>query len=170
MADDAEAAYLEFVASNHGRLLRTARLLAAGDAHWAEDLVQTAFTKLYVHWNRVSRTDDARPYADRVLLNTFLDERRRMWRRRESSTAELADAAPAPPPDPDDRLVLLDALGRMPRRQRAAVVLRYFADLDVAAAAGLMGCSEGTIKSQTARGLDKLRDLVGDRELMEGTR
>lgn len=170
MADDADAAYLEFVASNHRRMLRTARLLAAGDAHWAEDLVQTALTKLYVHWNRVRRADDSRQYADRVLLNAFLDERRRMWRRRESSTAVLADAAPGAHADPDDRMVLLGALAQMPRRQRAVLVLRYFADLDVAGAARLMGCSEGTVKSQTARGLDKLRDLVGDRELMEGPR
>ena len=170
MADDPDAAYLEFVASNHRRMLRTARLLAGGDAHWAEDLVQTALTKLYVHWKRVSKTDDSRQYADRVLLNAFLDERRRMWRRRESSTAVLADAAPDVYADPDDRMVLLRALAQMPRRQRAVLVLRYFADLDVAGAAQLMGCSEGTVKSQTARGLDKMRDLVGDLELMEGTR
>jgi RNA polymerase sigma-70 factor (sigma-E family) len=170
MATEPDGPYLDFVAAHHSRMLRTARLLAAGDTHWAEDLVQTALIKMYVHWARVRTTSDPRHYADRILVNAFLDERRRLWRRRESSTDVLADATPAADGDPDVRVLLLDALAQVPRRQRAALVLRYFADLDVATTARLMGCTEGTIKSQTARGLDKLRDLVGDLELMEGTR
>ncbi len=154
--------FLEFVATNRGRMLRTARLLTAGDAHGAEDLVQTALTRLYVHWNKVSRADGPSRYADRTLLNVFIDERKRLWRHRETSTAQLADAEPAPGPDHADRLTVLAALAKLPRRQRATVVLRYFRDLDVASVADLMGCSEGNVKSQTSRGLDKLRDLIAE--------
>jgi RNA polymerase sigma-70 factor (sigma-E family) len=154
--------YADYLRSHYGRMLRTARLLAGGDVHWAEDLVQTACTKLYVHWGKVRQGDGAASYADRILINVFIDERRRFWRRRETSTDELLDAVPATGPDHADRLTLLDALGRLPRRQRAVVVLRYFRDLDVATVAVLMDCSEGTVKSQTARALGKLRDLIDD--------
>jgi RNA polymerase sigma-70 factor (sigma-E family) len=154
--------FLEYVAAHRGRMLRTARLLAGGDHHWAEDLVQTALTKLYVHWGKVRRAEGVSSYADRILINAFIDERRRFWRSRESSTAEFDEPAPARGPDHSDRLTVLDALARLPRRQRAVVVLRYFQDLDVAAVARVMDCSEGTVKSQTARALTKLRDLIDD--------
>jgi len=162
MTADRDTEFLEYVSSNRGRMLRTARLLAGGDAHWAEDLVQTALTKLYVNWHKVHQDDGAARYADRILLNTFLEERRRFWRHRETVTAELRDADPAPGPDQADRLTVLAALAELPKRQRASVVLRYFRDLDIAAVADLMGCSPGTVKSQTARGLDKLRQLIDD--------
>jgi RNA polymerase sigma-70 factor (sigma-E family) len=154
--------YAEYLRGHYGRMLRTARLLTSGDVHWAEDLVQTACTKLYVHWGKVRQGDGAASYADRILINVFIDERRRFWRRRETSTAELLDAVTATGPDDADRLTVLDALTRLPRRQRAVVVLRYFRDLDVATVAVLMDCSEGTVKSQTARALGKLRDLIDD--------
>lgn len=160
MSRDTE--FLEYVIAQRGRMLRTARLLAGGDHHWAEDLVQTALTKLYVHWGKVRQAEGASSYADRILINAFIDERRRFWRSRETSTAELSDPQPSTGPDPADRLTVLDALARLPRRQRAVVVLRYFQDLDVAAVARVMDCSEGTVKSQTARALAKLRDLIDD--------
>jgi RNA polymerase sigma-70 factor (sigma-E family) len=160
MTQDEE--YLEFVAGHRSRMLRTARLLTSGDAHWAEDLVQIALTKLYVHWRKVRQAEGASSYADRILVNAFIDERRRLWRRRETATADILDAAPAPGPDQADRLTVLDALAQLPKRQRAAVVLRYFRDLDTATVAELMGCSQGTVKSQTARGLEKLRDLINE--------
>lgn len=157
-----DSEFLEFVVAHRGRMLRTARLLAGGDRHWAEDLVQTALTKLYVHWGKVRSNEGPARYADRILVNAFIDERRRLWRHRETSTAELADPDPSPGPDQADRLTVLAALARLPRRQRAVVVLRYFQDLDVSSAAQLLGCSEGTIKSQTARGLQTLRNLVSE--------
>jgi RNA polymerase sigma-70 factor (sigma-E family) len=157
---DRDAEFLEYVSAHRGRMLRTARLLAAGDAHWAEDLVQVALTKLYIHWGKVRREDGAARYADRILVNAFLDERRRMWRHREASTEELRDPDPAPGPDQAERLSVLDALSKLPRRQHAVVVLRYFRDLDVHSTAELMGCSEGTVKSQTSRALATLRELL----------
>jgi DNA-directed RNA polymerase specialized sigma24 family protein len=101
---DRDAEYLEYVTGHRGRMLRTARLLTAGDTHWAEDLVQVALTKLYVHWSKVRREDGAAPYADRILVNAFFDERRRMWRRKESTTEQMYDAAPPPGQDPAERL------------------------------------------------------------------
>jgi len=124
--------------------------------------VQTALTKLYVHWRKVRHQDGPARYADRILVNTFIDERQRLWRQRETSSDRLLDAEPVRGVDQADRLAVLDALGKLPRRQRAAVVLRYFRDLDVAATAELMGCSEGTVKSQTSRGLATMRDLIDD--------
>ena len=159
---DRDTEFLAFDAAHRARLLRTARLLTAGDSHGAEDLVQTTLTRLYVHWPKVRQADGPARYADRALVNVFVDERRRLWRRRETSTAVLLDAAAASEPDQADRLTVLNALRRLPRRQRAAVVLRYFSDFDVATVADLMGCSQGTVKSQTARGIDRLRDLLAD--------
>ncbi|GAA0575494.1 SigE family RNA polymerase sigma factor [Kribbella sandramycini] len=159
---DRETEFLEYVTAHRGRMLRTARLLASGDAHWAEDLVQVALTRLYVHWAKVRREEGAERYADRILINAFLDERRRMWRRRESSTEHMYDAAPPSGADPAERLTVLDALGKLPRRQHAVVVLRYFRDFDVRTTAELMGCTEGTVKSQTSRALATMRDLLHD--------
>jgi RNA polymerase sigma-70 factor (sigma-E family) len=168
---DRDAEYLEYVTAHRGRMLRTARLLAAGDTHWAEDLVQVALTKLYVHWTKVRREDGAARYADRILVNSFLDERRRMWRRREATTEQMYDAEPPPSQDPAERLTVLAALGKLPRRQDAVVVLRYFRDFDVHTTAELMGCSEGTVKSQTSRALSTMRELLHDSlETMETLR
>lgn len=159
---DRDAEFLEYVTAHRGRMLRTARLLTSGDAHWAEDLVQVALTKLYVHWSKVRREDGAARYADRILVNAFLDERRRMWRRREAVTESMHDGEPVRGPDQAERLTVLDALARLPRRQHAVVVLRYFRDLDIQTTAELMGCSTGTVKSQTSRALATLRDLLLD--------
>lgn len=159
---DRDTEFLEFVTAHRARMVRTARLLTGGDAYGAEDLVQTALTKLYVHWTKVRAADGPARYADRTLVNVFIDERNRLWRKRETSTAVLLDAEPSPGPDQADRLAVLAALRQLPRRQRAAVVLRYFRDFDVATVAALMGCSEGTVKSQTSRGIDALRNLLTD--------
>jgi RNA polymerase sigma-70 factor (sigma-E family) len=162
MASDRDAEFLEYVAAHRGRMLRTARLLAGNDSHWAEDLVQIALTKLYVHWSKVRHEDGPARYADRILVNAFIDERKRLWRQRETSSDKMLDAAPERGPDHADRLTVLSALARLPKRQRAAVVLRYFRDLDVSTVAELMGCSEGTVKSQTSRGLGTMRDLIDE--------
>jgi RNA polymerase sigma-70 factor (sigma-E family) len=160
---DRDAEFVSFVAVHRSRMLRTARLLTAGDVHGAEDLVQTALTRLYVHWSKVRAADGPGWYADRTLVNAFVDERRRVWRHRETSMADLLDPEPGPLRDHAERMTVLAALRRLPRRQRATIVLRYFRDFDVATVADLMGCSPGTVKSQTSRGLDMLRDLLTDR-------
>lgn len=159
MANDSDQEFTDYVTAHRGRMMRIARLLTTGDAHWAEDLVQTALTKLYLRWSAVSNKAAIARYADKILVNVFLDERSRFWRHRETLTDEVGEPQQPAGAGSEDRLTVLAALERLPKRQRVAVVLRYFCDLDVAAAAELMSCSQGTVKSQTARGLDKLRDL-----------
>ena len=122
--------------------------------------MQTTLTRLYVHWSRVSRADDVIAYGYRSLMHTFLDERRRALRRREivtDSTPELA----VPTADPETRRLVLDALGGLAPRQRAVVVLRHFLQYDVAATAEVLGCAEGTVKSQNAKALARLREVLG---------
>ena len=141
-------------------LLRTATLLTAGDRHLAEDLVQSALTKLYVAWPSFQRADNPQAYTRRVLVNALSDERRRLWRRREHSTAELPEL---PRTDQHGEAVtdgLRTAMRELPPKMRAAVVFRYFHDLTVTETAEALGCSEGTVKSQTSRALARLRSAL----------
>lgn len=149
-----EEAFEQFVRGSRGQLVTTARLLTAGDAHVAEDLVQTTLVKVLLSWRKI-RTDPF-AYARRALLNSFLDHRRKPVIKREFPTEELPDlAAPAADAALDRELVA--ALADLPPRMRAAVVLRHVHDLSVETVAELLGCEPGTVKSQTARGLSKLR-------------
>jgi RNA polymerase sigma-70 factor (sigma-E family) len=151
--------FVEFAAATSGRLRRTAFLLC-GDWHTAEDLVQVTLTKLFVRWRRISRRDEAYAYATRILLNTYLADRR-LKRTGELLTAQLPER-PCEQQAPELRIMVLDALAALPPKARAIVVLRYWADMSVEQVAKLLGCSEGNVKSQSARGLDKLRPLLGD--------
>ena len=163
-----DAEFTDYVAGQRVQLVRTARLLTAGDHAAAEDLVQTTLTRLYVHWAKVSRADDPVAYGYRSLTNAFLDERRRAFRRREIA-GEVALNAAGVMADPDTRRVVLDALQQLPPRQRAVVVLRHFLQFDVAGTAEVLGCSEGTVKSQNAKALAHLRELLGASLQAEGT-
>ncbi len=155
---DRDTAFAEYFAARSGAMRGTAYLLC-GDWHRAEDLVQTAFTKLYVHWNRVADHEALDPYVRKVLIRAFIDDGRRGWWRRERPQDTPVEAA-APPVRSDDRLVLMAALARVPPRQRAVLVLRYWEDLSVEEAAAMLNCSAGTVKSQAARGLDTLRSVM----------
>jgi RNA polymerase sigma-70 factor (sigma-E family) len=155
---DRDGAFAEYFAARSGAMRGTAFLLC-GDWHRAEDLVQTAFTKLYVHWNRVADHEALDPYVRKVLIHAFIDEGRRSWWRRERPHDVPVERAAAPV-DSDDRLMLLAALGRVPARQRAVLVLRYWEDLSVEETAAVLHCSTGTVKSQAARGLDTLRSVM----------
>jgi RNA polymerase sigma-70 factor (sigma-E family) len=146
--------FTRFVIDRSGALRRTAFLLC-GDWHGAEDILQTALAKLYVAWPRVRRADAVDAYTRKVVVRTFLDERRRFWRR-EVPTEAIPDAAGVTD-QPEDRLTILSALAQVPPRQRAVLILRFWEDLSVEQAAHALGCSAGTVKSQTARGLDTLR-------------
>nr|GID81206.1 RNA polymerase sigma24 factor [Actinoplanes derwentensis] len=137
-------------------MLHTARLLTAGDNHLAEDLVQTALTKLFVSWRAFQQAESPNAYIKRALFNALMDERRRIWRRFERPVAEVPEGpgvATGADADPE----LARALKELPPRMRAAVVFRFVHDMDVADTAVALGCSAGTVKSQTARALDKLR-------------
>jgi RNA polymerase sigma-70 factor (sigma-E family) len=154
--------FAAFYAARAGSLRNTAYLLC-GDWHLAQDLTQITFTKMYRVWHRIERHDTLDQYSRRVLVRAFLDERRRPWRR-ESSTipdSPAFDVAALDDEDRDARLLLRTALTRVPKRQRAALVLRFWMDLSVEQAAELLGCSTGTVKSQTSQGLANLRTVLG---------
>lgn len=151
--------FRRYVHSSRGRLLRTATFLAAGDAHSAEDLVQTALMRLYVAWPRV-RPDTVDAYARRSMLNAMIDNRRRPFARHEDSRAELPEVAVHDEQPSDTESAVFSALADLPPRMRAAVVLRHLCELSVTETADVLNCSEGTVKSQTARGLAHLRDRL----------
>lgn len=160
---DWEQDYAAYV-DGRGAALRGTAYLLCGNWHSAEDLSQTALTKLYLAWRRIDRAGSVDAYARQVLLRAFLDERRRPWRR-ERAWADPPDT-PSTGAAPDERLALEGALRGLPRTQRAVLVLRYWCDLDVRDTAAALGISEGTVKSATSRGLAALRTVL-DRE---GTR
>jgi RNA polymerase sigma-70 factor (sigma-E family) len=154
MRTSREDAFRSYVVRSRATLVRTATLLSAGDSHLAEDLVQTALTKLYLAWPRIRLPEGPDGYARRILANALIDERRRPFRQRETSHADVPDHAPSEPPQFQ---ALLAALAELPPGMRAAVVFRHVHGLSVADTARALGCSEGNVKSQTARGLDQLR-------------
>jgi RNA polymerase sigma-70 factor (sigma-E family) len=149
-----------FVVGRRVSMLRSACLLTAGDPHLAEDLVQTALARMYVAWPKVQRSDSPDAYARRILVNTYIDEVRRPRWRREQSVAQPPDRADTALPGPVDGDAIRAALAALPRRMRAAVVLRHWMDLSVEETAGLLHCSEGTVKSQTAKAITRLRGLL----------
>jgi RNA polymerase sigma-70 factor (sigma-E family) len=139
-------------------LRRTAYLLC-GDWHRAEDLAQTALAKLYVAWPRLNRSGQVDAYARKIVVRAAIDDSRRWFRRTEAVMAAVPDIA-ATGPRVDDVIDVRRALAELPAGQRAAVILRYWEDLPIAETAELLGCSEGTVKSQAAKGLATLRRLL----------
>lgn len=150
--------FTEYVTTRSGWLRKVAYLLC-GDWHRADDLVQTAITRLYANWPRATRADNLDGYARRTLVNAFLAEQRTSWWKRVDLRGAEQER-PGPASDVDSALDLRAALDRLPARQRATVVLRYFGDLPVADTARALGCSDGTVKSQTAKAVDTLRELL----------
>lgn len=145
-----------------GSLLRTALLLTGQNRAEAEDLLQLALERAYRHWARVQATSEPERYVRRILANASADRWRRLARRPEQ---------PLPPGDaslctPDlsvevaQRDFLLRALAQLPPRQRAVMVLRFYDDMTEAEIADVLGCSLGTVKSQIARALARLRDAT----------
>lgn len=162
MRDEFEREYVQYVEARLPALRRTAYLLT-GDEHRADDTVQQALTLLYVRWRRARQADHLDGYVRRMVVNAFLEERRRGWARVRllGELPDRPDRPGGPPDEPEDRQVLHAALLSVPPRQRAALVLRFLHDLSVGEVAEILGCSEGTVKSQTARGLATLRQQLG---------
>ena len=149
-----------YVTARRGTLVRTATFLAAGDHHAAEDLVQTALMRMYVAWPRV-RPETVDAYARKALVNALIDSRRRGFARHEHSHAVLPEVvAPDPSASVDTEDTVFAALAALPARMRAAVILRHLCELSVSETAEALGCSEGTVKSQTSRALDQLRESL----------
>ncbi|MFJ5290405.1 MULTISPECIES: SigE family RNA polymerase sigma factor [unclassified Streptomyces] len=155
-----EDQYLEFVAERAKALYRSAYVLAAGDTHLAEDLVQETLSRVYVHWKRVARADSPAAYAQTILVRTSLTLRRRRSSG-ERPTGHLPDSAAAGP-DAALRLTLLDALGQLPPRDRAVLLLRYWEDRSIEETAKMLKLSSGAVRSQGTRALNRVRALLGD--------
>ncbi len=177
MASAAPEGFAEFVAARSPALVHSAYLLT-GDHHLAQDLVQTALVRTWPHWEKIR---DGHPEA--YLRTTMVHLQNSWWRRKwrgempaddlpepRRSAASLAGSGVAAVSERsgeravEDKMVLAAALARLPRGQRQIVVLRYVDDLSVEEVARIVGTSEGNVKSQSARGLAKLRDYLGDDE------
>ncbi len=154
-----EDEFREFVIARFNSLGRFAYLLCH-DWHQAEDVVQKSLIKLYAKWPKAAiRSPDA--YARKIIANTLKDERRLGWFRKEAPSEELPERHIGDPSDAHtNRHTVISALAKLPKRQQLAVVLRFWEDMSVEQTAEIMGCSTGTVKSQTARGLKTLRDLL----------
>lgn len=156
--------FREFAEARSGHLYRSACLLASGDTHLAEDLVQETLGRMYLLWGRIARIDNPPAYAQTVLVRAFLTHRRRR------SAAERpagrlpgpeAGAAGAADADPALRLTLLEALGRLPPKDRAVLVLRYWEDRSVEETADAMNASSAAVRTRTSRALVRLREQLG---------
>jgi RNA polymerase sigma-70 factor (sigma-E family) len=155
MQHDERTTFAEFVAARGQALHRTAYLLT-GDWALAEDLVQTSFARAYPRWSRIA-AEDPEGYVRRVLVNTWSSWWRRRWRG-EMPTSELPETASSDAfAVADSRSALRSALERLPRRQRAVVVLRFHEDLSETQVADLLGVSVGTVKSTASKALARLR-------------
>jgi RNA polymerase sigma-70 factor (sigma-E family) len=151
--------FADFVAARSAALLRTAWLLT-GDAGRAEDLLQTALAATWRRWRQVVAGGSPEAYVRRAIVTAYLSWWRRRWRG-EVPTAGPGETLPSTTADVAaavaDRDAVRRALARLSPQQRAVVVLRYVEDLSVADTAGVLGCSQATVKVQAHRGLRALR-------------
>ena len=161
---------MEFVAGRQRALLRFAYLVT-GHRQTAEDIVQTALVKTYLAFGRLRDRGALDAYVRRAIVNEHLSLLRRPWKRRERSSEALSTPVPQSGPEPaavEDRLdretraVLFEMVCGLPPRQRAAVVLRYYEGFTESETAEVLGCSVGTVKSQTWRALQALRERMGE--------
>ncbi|MCX5207365.1 SigE family RNA polymerase sigma factor [Streptomyces sp. NBC_00237] len=164
-----DAEYLEFATVRGGHLYRSACLLTSGDTYFAEDLTQETLGRMYALWGRVSRIDNPAAYAQTVLVRTFLTQQRRR-----SSTerpfGEVPDGADVAGgaggsggsgADPELRVTLLQALGRLAPKDRAVIVLRYWEDRSIEETADAMNVSSAAVRTRSVRALAKLREQLG---------
>ena len=165
IADEDE--FAEYAANALPRLRRIAFLLCQ-DWHRADDLTQSALTRLYLHWRRAKTADNLDAYVGAILMNVYLSEQRTSWWKRTSVRSEPTEAAPATWAggagghgyQVENLLDLRAALQTLAPRRRATVVLRYYCDYSIEQTAQLLGCSPGTVKSQTSKALTQLRYLL----------
>lgn len=156
-----EQEFAEYFAARRDAVRRTAYMLC-GDWHRADDLAQTAFVALHRRWKKIRDRAATDAYVRKTLVRASIDESRRPWRR-EWQTETLPEPVNDAPGIDDlvaTRQDLREALVEVPPKQRAVLVLRFFEGMDVAATAQLLGCSEGNVKSQTARGLANLKQVL----------
>jgi RNA polymerase sigma-70 factor (sigma-E family) len=160
---ESDEAFREFVVNESAALLRTAWMLT-GDRSLAEDLLQTALARTWPHWARISREGTPAAYVRTVMARAYASSSGRRWCG-EMPAEQVPDRAAEDGAfgAADERDRLTRALADLPRRQRAVIVLRYYLDLSEQQAAAALGCSVGTVKTQAARGLARLRTTSADR-------
>ena len=165
-----EDEYVAYVTAKMLWLRRVAYLLCQ-DWHHADDIAQATITNLYVKWRRARAATSLDAYVRTMLVRVYLGERRSPWARRVTLGVPAPDSATATAAaDVETGVVVREALGRLTPRQRATVVLRFYCDLSVEQTAATLGCSTGTVKSQTARALDALRADLADEAPPAGRR
>ncbi|BCB78336.1 SigE family RNA polymerase sigma factor [Phytohabitans flavus] len=160
MRSEDDRAYVEYLSARLPWLHRTAYLLC-GDGDRADDVVQMTAIAMYAHWGKVREAENMDAYVHRMLFRSFLRVRRHAW-----SRVLLLNRLPDRPTGGDghgveERDNVLRALEQLPKGQRTVLVLRYFSDLSVEDTAAVLGCSTGTVKSQTTKALANLRNLIG---------
>lgn len=159
--DPRDAEFAAYMDARQPALLRTAYLLT-GDAHTAEDIVQTSMAKLYLAWHKVQRRESVDAYVRRIMLNECRSLWRRPWKRREVATETIPERGATD--EYDDGLAdeVWAVVSTLPPRQRAVIVLRYYEELTEAEIARTLGIAEGTVKSQASRALAALRSGAGE--------
>lgn len=168
MDAQAESEFRDFVRTRFNRLGRFAYLLCRDWDH-AEDIVQKSLAKLYRKWTKVA-SGSPEAYVRRIIINVAHDESRLAWFRRERASREIPDRISADHSETGaTRVTMLWALGKLPKRQQQAVVLRHWEDLSVAQTAEIMGCTAGAVKSQTAKGVQALRGLLQESLMTQET-
>ncbi|MFD9301841.1 SigE family RNA polymerase sigma factor [Streptomyces sp. NPDC060048] len=154
--------FREFAEGRSAHLYRSACLLASGDTHLAEDLVQETLGRMYLLWGRISRIDNPAAYAQTVLVRAFLThQRRRSTGERPVGDFPEPGAQATGGADPALRLTLLEALGRLAPKDRAVLVLRYWEDRSVEETADAMNVSSAAVRTRSSRALGRLRDQLG---------
>lgn len=150
MRSDSEADYTTYVSARLTALHRAAYLLCGGDKDRADDIVQVTITKLYRSWRSASRADNVDAYVHRMLVRTYIDEKRRFWSRVRllPRTGDAMAGIHDPHDTVADRSVVVTALRELPPRQRAVIVLRFLLDRPVEEVAEILGCSAGTPKKR----------------------
>lgn len=153
---DLDGGFRDFVVAEGPSLYRLARLLAE-DRDAAQDLVQNALLRAWKSWPRVCAAEDRSSYVRKILVNAARTGWKRSWRVESPTEMISAPSADDAYQQVDDREELMGALRALAPGQRAAVVLRYFCDLDDATIADLLGCSQATVRSQVSRAFAQLR-------------
>ncbi|WP_112238982.1 SigE family RNA polymerase sigma factor [Kribbella monticola] len=161
-----EVDFTEFATAAVRRLRRTAYLMC-GDWHRAEDAAQDALVRVYKAWNRLDHGGGLNTYAHKAVVSVVLDQAKKPWRREHVVDQPVEELLADAVGTIDDRLLVVEALTRLPPRQRACVVLRYYADLSIEDTATALDIGAGAVKSQSSRGLATLRHLLNRPELDE---
>ncbi|MFC6017525.1 SigE family RNA polymerase sigma factor [Plantactinospora solaniradicis] len=158
MTAEEDQDYVEYVSASLDRLRRTAFLLC-GDAHRADDIVQSALVSVYLRWSKIRRVENLDGYVHRVLVRRYIDESRRSWAR-VLLAWRIPELAAKPTASTEDAAAVQAALAGLSRGQRSVLVLRFICDMSVQETAAALNCSTGNVKSQTSRGLAAMRTAL----------